>query len=201
MLKYVADQYEERQKTQHERILRLSPGQITEFSVACQSQHELDVQLAAMGTEMLVIKPCMQWKWHIRQQTSYLILLALQSQPVLHQAWVVTRQSTDMIELQTVERYTHTTPRLYLHEHLKWHVSHNACKPPGLLIRRYRCPAVKHDKSRDLIEHFSPWFIHAQGLDQIILRTIAWARRQPVLVGRHRMPQHAPTRPNSPRFF
>ena len=195
MLAKVAEAYAQAEEKQQKRVRTLSPIQLLEFSVACDSQMDLDRQLITHGQLPEVAKLTMaQWCWAIRQQAPHMLLLSLTSQPRLVHAWVVTKQSHDMIELQTVERYARTVPRLYLQDHMKWFVSYCACQPPGLVLRRYRCSAV----AKDLIEHASPWFIHSQSFDLVILHTIQWARQHKPLLGSHRMPMSF-TAPNSPR--
>lgn len=203
----VERKYSERDRRAHERIRNLSPIKLLEFSMACDSQREIEQRAAELGVEVTPWRPLINWRWSIRQQTSYLIMLSLLSQPTLHHAWVVTFQDEDTIELHTVERYTISTPRLYLQEELKWYVSQNSCHPPGLVIRRYRCPAVKTRKNVGLIQHFSPWLIHSQSMDAIVLHTVRWFRNQknPIVAG-HRLPDWdlcrvASTPPNSPRAF
>lgn len=203
-LSKIAAKYAAADDAARNRRRQLSPQQTLEFSVACESQETLRCDLAVKGCdpETMISLPCTRWTWRIQQQTSYLLLLRLTSHPVLHQAWVVTDQSDpDTLELQTVERYTQTLPRLHLQEHMKWYVSYNACSPPGLVIRRYRCPAVPgkwHNKPE--VEHFSPWFVHSQTEDLIVLRTLQWFRKNHKhLAGGHRLPYHS-TPPNTPRW-
>lgn len=202
LLQKVADQYEQRNQKQRERVQRLSPAQLLEFSVACETQQALELELASKGADIVIHEPCAtQWRWLLRQQRPCMLMLALTSQPLLTHAWVVTYQSRDTIELQTVERYSETMPRLHLQDHDKWYVSYNACCPPGLVLRRYQCPSVKGKQTVQLY-HESPWLVHSCDADLIILHTVTWFRQKQEripLIGAHRV--MALTPPNTPRAF
>jgi hypothetical protein len=206
-LREVAARYDADEEAARRRRQRLSPQQTLEFSLACESQETLRCELATKGLdpELMISPPCTRWAWRIQQQTSYLLLLRLTSHPVLHQAWVVTDQSSpDTLELQSVERYAQQLPRLHLQEHMKWYVSYNACSPPGLVVRRYRCSAVAGRPSqKDAVDHFSPWLIHSQSADLLVLHTLRWFRahrNDRLIVGAHRSPHLSGTPPNTPRW-
>ena len=203
MLAHVVEEYkalrEKEQAASRQRVGSLSPRQLLEFSVACDSQTRLDEQLGvAVSVSPTTVSLAPLTRWEIRKQSPHMLMLCLLGVETLTHAWVVTRQDADLLELQTVERYTKHIPRLHHQEPNMWFVSHNASKPPGLIIRRYGCAAVATQKNQNIIRHTSLWFIHSQSPDLLILRTVAWVRRQKCLLGKHRVQTFAP--PNSPRY-